>query len=146
MFEQFDPFTDRARRVVIMANDEARQLNHSYIGTEHLLLGLLREGEGVAATALNVLGVSLDGVRQRVEETIGRGGTNPGGHIPFTPSAQQALEGSLQEALQSEHRDIGPEHILLGLLRQDGDAAIQILVALGTDADQVRRQVHESLP
>jgi ATP-dependent Clp protease ATP-binding subunit ClpC len=139
-------FNDGARRAVIMAQDEARRLNHSYIGTEHLLLGLLREGQGVAATALNGLGVSLDGVRQQIEETIGRGAETPGSHIPFTPPAKQAIERSLQEALRLEHGHIGTEHILLGLLHQDGDTAVQILVSLGTDADRVLRRVHESMP
>ena len=138
----FERFTDGARRAVVLAQDEARRLNHSYIGTEHLLLGVLREGQGVAATALNVLGVSLDGIRQRVEETIGRGANKPCAHLAFTPSAKQAVERSLQEAVHLEHNRIGTEHILLGPLRQDGDTAIQILVALGTDADRVRRQVH----
>ncbi len=142
----FDRFTDGARRAIVLAQDEARRLNHSYIGTEHLLLGLLREGQGVAATALEVLGVSLDGVRRQVEETIGRGAKIPGAHLPFTPPAKEAIERSLQEAMRLEHRHLGTEHLLLGLLQEDGDTAIQILVALGTDADRARRQVLESLP
>ena len=103
----FDRFTDGARRAIVLAQDEARRLNHSYIGTEHLLLGLLREGQGVAATALEVLGVSLDGVRRQVEETIGRGAKIPGAHLPFTPPAKEAIERSLQEAMRLEHRHLG---------------------------------------
>ena len=110
----FERFTDRARRVVVLAQEEARMLNHNYIGTEHILLGLIHEGEGVAAKALESLGISLEGVREQVEEIIGQGQTAPAGHIPFTPRAKKVLELSLREALQLGHNYIGTEHILLG--------------------------------
>ena len=114
----FERFTDRARRVVVLAQEEARLLNHSYIGTEHILLGLIHEGEGVAAKALESLGISLEAVRSQVEEIIGQGGSSPSGHIPFTPRAKKVLELSLREALQLGHNYIGTEHILLGLIRE----------------------------
>src|SRR5512133_1818727 len=111
----FERFTDRARRVVVLAQEEARMLDHNYIGTEHLLLGLIREGEGYAARALESLGISLDAVRQQVEVIIGRGQHAPSGPVPFTPRAKKVLELSLREALQLGHNYIGPEHILLEL-------------------------------
>src|SRR6266545_2939552 len=114
----FERFTDRARRVVVLAQEEARMLNHNYIGTEHILLGLIHEGEGVAAKALESLGIALEGVRQQVEEIIGQGQHAPSGHIPFTPRAKKVLELSLREALQLGHNYIGTEHILLGLIRE----------------------------
>jgi len=114
----FERFTDRARRVVVLAQEEARLLNHNYIGTEHLLLGLIREGDGVAAEALESLGISLDAVRQQVEEIIGQGQQAPSGHIPFTPRAKKVLELSLREATQLGQDHIGAEHILLGLVRE----------------------------
>ena len=114
----FERFTDRARRVVVLAQEEARLLNHSYIGTEHILLGLIHEGEGVAAKALESLNISLEAVRAQVEEIIGQGGSSPSGHIPFTPRAKKVLELSLREALQLGHNYIGTEHILLGLIRE----------------------------
>ena len=114
----FDRFTDRARRVIVLAQDEARMLNHNYIGTEHLLLGLIHEGEGVAAKALESLGISLEAVREQVEEIIGQGQQAPTGHIPFTPRAKKVLEFSMREALQINHPYIGTEHILLGLIRE----------------------------
>src|SRR5579884_2903355 len=116
--EMFERFTDRARRVVVLAQEEARMLNHNYIGTEHILLGLIHEGEGVAAKALESLGISLEAVRQQVEEIIGQGQQAPSGHIPFTPRAKKVLELSLREALQLGHNYIGTEHILLGLIRE----------------------------
>ena len=117
----FERFTDRARRVVVLAQEEARILDHNYIGTEHILLGLLQEGEGVAAKALESLGISLEAVRQQVEEIIGQGQQAPSGHIPFTPRAKKVLELSLREALQLGHNYIGTEHILLALLEwEDG--------------------------
>src|ERR1700744_1396806 len=120
----FERFTDRARRVVVLAQEEARMLNHNYIGTEHILLGLIHEGEGVAAKALESLGISLEAVRQQVEEIIGQGQQAPSGHIPFTPRAKKVLELSLREALQLGHNYIGTEHILLGLIREgEGVAA-----------------------
>src|SRR5260370_1324525 len=115
--EMFERFTDRARRVVVLAKEEARMLNHSYIGSEHILLGLIHEGEGVAAKALESLGISVEAVRQQVEEIIGQGQQAPSGHIPFTPRAKKVLELALREALQLGHNYIGTEHILLGLIR-----------------------------
>ncbi|GAA4605207.1 ATP-dependent Clp protease ATP-binding subunit ClpC [Actinoplanes octamycinicus] len=137
----FERFTDRARRVVVLAQEEARMLNHNYIGTEHLLLGLIHEGEGVAAKALESLGISLQGVRQQVEEIIGQGQQSPSGHIPFTPRAKKVLELSLREALQLGHNYIGTEHILLGLIREGEGVAAQVLVKLGADTGRVRQQV-----
>jgi ATP-dependent Clp protease ATP-binding subunit ClpA len=138
-------FTDRARRVVVLAQEEARRLDHSYIGTEHLLLGLIREGEGVAARALKSLEISLDAVRRQVEEIIGRGQQAPSGHIPFTPRAKKVLELSLRESRQLGHNYIGTEHILLGLIREGEGAAAQVLVSLGADLNRVRRQVIDLL-
>ena len=129
----FERFTDRARRVVVLAQEEARLLNHNYIGTEHILLGLIHEGEGVAAKALESLGISLEAVRAQVEEIIGHGGQAPSGHIPFTPRAKKVLELSLREALQLGHNYIGTEHILLGLIREGEGVAAQVLVKLGAD-------------
>jgi ATP-dependent Clp protease ATP-binding subunit ClpA len=138
MFEQF---TDQARRVVVLAQEEARRLNHNYIGTEHLLLGLLSEGEGVAAEALERMGVSLEAVRAQVQERIGQGQSAPNGHIPFTPRAKKVLELSLREALQLGHNSIGTEHILLGLIREGESVAAQVLVGFGADYARVREQV-----
>src|SRR3989441_4148610 len=137
----FERFTDRARRVVVLAQEEARMLNHNYIGTEHILLGLIHEGEGVAAKALESLGISLEAVRQQVEEIIGQGQQAPSGHIPFTPRAKKVLELSLREALQLGHNYIGTEHILLGLIREGEGVAAQVLVKLGADLNKVRAQV-----
>jgi ATP-dependent Clp protease ATP-binding subunit ClpC len=141
----FERFTDRARRVVVLAQEEARMLNHNYIGTEHILLGLIHEGEGVAAKALESLGISLEGVRQQVEEIIGQGQQAPTGHIPFTPRAKKVLELSLREALQLGHNYIGTEHILLGLIREGEGVAAQVLVKLGADLNRVRQQVIQLL-
>ena len=141
----FERFTDRARRVVVLAQEEARMLNHNYIGTEHILLGLIHEGEGVAAKALESLGISLEAVRQQVEEVIGQGQQAPSGHIPFTPRAKKVLELSLREALQLGHNYIGTEHILLGLIREGEGVAAQVLVKLGADLDRVRQQVIQLL-
>ena len=137
----FERFSDRARRVVVLAQEEARMLNHNYIGTEHILLGLIHEGDGVAARSLESLGISLDAVRQQVEEIIGRGQQAPSGHIPFTPRAKKVLELSLREALQLGHGYIGTEHILLGLLREGDGVAAQVLVTLGADLNRVLGQV-----
>ena len=137
----FERFTDRARRVVVLAQEEARMLNHGYIGTEHILLGLIHEGEGVAAKALESLSISLDGVREQVQEIIGPGQESPSGHIPFTPRAKKVLELSLREALQLGHNYIGTEHILLGLIREGEGVAAQVLVKLGADPSRVRHQV-----
>jgi hypothetical protein len=141
----FERFTDRARRVVVLAQEEARVLNHNYIGTEHILLGLIHEGEGVAAKALKGLGISLEAVRQQVEEIIGVGKHTPSGHIPFTPRAKKVLELSLRESLQLGHNYIGTEHILLGLLREGEGVAAQALVRLGADLNRVRQQVIQLL-
>jgi ATP-dependent Clp protease ATP-binding subunit ClpA len=141
----FERFTDRARRVVVLAQEEARLLNHNYIGTEHILLGLIHEGEGVAAKALESLGISLEAVRAQVEEIIGQGQSAPTGHIPFTPRAKKVLELSLREALQLGHNYIGTEHILLGLIREGEGVAAQVLVKLGADLTRVRQQVVQVL-
>jgi ATP-dependent Clp protease ATP-binding subunit ClpC len=141
----FERFTDRARRVVVLAQEEARMLNHNYIGTEHILLGLIHEGEGVAAKALESLGISLEGVRAQVEEIIGQGQQAPSGHIPFTPRAKKVLELSLREALQLGHNYIGTEHILLGLIREGEGVAAQVLVKLGADLNRVRQSVIQLL-
>src|SRR5213079_3110407 len=138
-------FTDRARRVVVLAQEEARMLSHNYIGTEHILLGLIHEGEGVAAKALESLDISLEAVRAQVEEIIGQGQQAPGGHIPFTPRAKKVLELSLREALQLGHSYIGTEHILLGLIREGEGVAAQVLQKLGADLNRVRQQVIQLL-
>ncbi len=141
----FERFTDRARRVVVLAQEEARMLNHNYIGTEHILLGLIHEGEGVAAKSLESLNISLEAVRSQVEEIIGQGQQAPSGHIPFTPRAKKVLEFSLREALQLGHNYIGTEHILLGLIREGEGVAAQVLVKLGADLGRVRQQVIQLL-
>src|SRR6058998_97378 len=141
----FERFTDRARRVVVLAQEEARMLNHNYIGTEHILLGLIHEGEGVAAKALESLNISLEAVRQQVEEIIGPGQAAPTGHIPFTPRAKKVLELSLREALQLGHNYIGTEHILLGLIREGEGVAAQVLQKLGADLNRVRQTVIQLL-
>src|SRR5258708_2224656 len=141
----FERFTDRAGRGGGLAQDEARMLNHNYIGTEHVLLGLIHEGEGVAAKALESLGISLEAVRQQVEEIIGQGQQAPSGHIPFTPRAKKVLELSLREALQLGHNYIGTEHILLGLIREGEGVAAQVLVKLGAELTRVRQQVIQLL-
>ncbi|HCQ17681.1 MAG TPA: NDP-hexose 4-ketoreductase, partial [Dermacoccus sp.] len=141
----FERFTDRARRVVVLAQEEARMLNHNYIGTEHILLGLIHEGEGVAAKALESLGISLDAVREQVQEIIGQGQQTQSGHIPFTPRAKKVLELSLREGLQLGHSYIGTEHILLGLIREGEGVAAQVLVKLGADLSTVRTTVIQLL-
>src|SRR6202140_1880697 len=141
----FERFTDRARRVVVLAQEEARMLNHNYIGTEHILLGLIHEGEGVAAKALESLGISLEAVREKVEETIGPAGSSTTGSPPLTPRAKKVLELSLREALQLGHNYIGTEHMLLGLVREGEGVAAQVLVSLGADLSRVRQQVIQLL-
>ena len=141
----FERFTDRARRTVVLAQEEARLLQHNYIGTEHLLLGLIHEGEGVAAKALESLGIGLEAVRQQVEEIIGRGQYASSGHIPFTPRAKKVLELGLREAIQLGHNYIGTEHILLGLIREGDGVAAQVLVRLGADLNRTRQRVIEVL-
>lgn len=141
----FERFTDRARRVIVLAQEEARSLKHNYIGTEHLLLGLIREGEGVAAKALASKGVELDATRQQVEEMIGKGSAAPTGHIPFTPHARQVLELSLREALQLGHSYIGTEHVLLGLIREGEGVGTQVLVKMGVDVADLRTSVIDAI-
>jgi ATP-dependent Clp protease ATP-binding subunit ClpC len=137
----FERFTDRARRVVVLAQEEARILGHSYVGPEHVLLGLIDEGSGVAAKALESLGISQETVRQRVEEAIGRGEQAQSGHIPFTPQTKQVLESSLRESRALGHNYIGTEHILLALIGQGDGVAAQVLTGLGADLNGTREQV-----
>ena len=137
----FERFTDRARRVVVLAQEEARMLNHNYIGTEHLLLGLIHEGEGIGARALESLGVTLNAVREQVQDIVGPGPQAPNGHIPFTPSAKKVLELSMREAIQLNHGYIGTEHILLGMVRANEGVANQVLVKLGAEPAAVRQAV-----
>ncbi|APT91898.1 NDP-hexose 4-ketoreductase [Corynebacterium phocae] len=141
----FERFTDRARRVIVLAQEEARLLNHNYIGTEHILLGLIHEGEGVAAKALESMGISLEDVRREVEEIIGQGTQPTTGHIPFTPRAKKVLELSLREGLQMGHKYIGTEFLLLGLIREGDGVAAQVLTKLGADLPRVRQQVIQLL-
>ncbi|MFS8937080.1 ATP-dependent Clp protease ATP-binding subunit [Corynebacterium sp. c25Ua_89] len=141
----FERFTDRARRVIVLAQEEARMLNHNYIGTEHILLGLIHEGEGVAAKALESMGISLEDVRREVEEIIGHGSQPHTGHIPFTPRAKKVLELSLREGLQMGHKYIGTEFLLLGLIREGEGVAAQVLIKLGADLPRVRQQVIQLL-
>jgi len=142
----FERFTDGARRVIVLAQEEARLLNHNYIGTEHILLDLLHEGEGVAAQALESLGISPEAARALVEEIIGRGQSPLTGHIPFTPRAKRVLELSLHEALQLGHNYIGTEHLLLALVREGEGVGAQVLVRLGASLPRVREQTLELLP
>lgn len=141
----FERFTDRARRVVVLSQGEARILGHNYMGTEHILLGLICEGEGVAAQALASLGISLEAAREKVETVIGRGKHVPSGHLPFTPRAEKVFELSLREALRLNHSYISTEHLLLGLIREVEGVAAQILVDLGADLDRVRSAVLQVL-
>ena len=141
----FEKFTDKARRVVVLAQEEAKLLNHNYIGTEHILLGLIHEGEGVAAKSLEALGINLESVREQVQEIIGQGQQAPTGHIPFTSRAKKVLELSLREALQLGHSYIGTEHLLLGLIREGEGVAAQVLTKLGADTNKVRQQVIQLL-
>ncbi len=145
LIEMFERFTDRARRVVVLAQEEARMLNHSHIGTEHILLGLIHEGEGVAAKALRELGISLEAARQQVEQMIGPGQQPPSGHIPFTPRAKKVLELALRETSDLGHNYVGTEHILLGLVREGEGVAVEVLAALGADRVRVRQQVVQLL-
>ena len=141
----FERFTDRARRVIVLAQEEARNLKHNYLGTEHILLGLIKEGEGVAAKALESLNVTFDGVRDQVVEIIGEGQEHPTGHIPFTPRAKKVLEYAMREGLQLGHSYIGTEHLLLGLCREQDGVAAQVLAKLGADLPKVRQQVTQLL-
>jgi ATP-dependent Clp protease ATP-binding subunit ClpC len=140
----FERFTDRARRLVILAQEEARMFNHDYIGTEHILLALSRE-EGVAARALETLNISLEAARQQVEEIIGRGPEPLPGHIPFTPRATTGLERAFREAMQLGHDYIGTEHILLGLIREGEGVGAEVLQRLGADLVRVRQSVIQLL-
>jgi Clp amino terminal domain, pathogenicity island component len=137
----FTRFSDRARRVVVLAQDEARRLRHHHIGTEHLVLGLLAEGEGVGAQALQGAGITLDAARAGVEKVVGCGQGTPSGHIPFTPRAKKVLELALRESLKLSHHYIGTEHILLGLLREGEGVGAQVIVAEGAQLDQLRASV-----
>ncbi|MGJ9478623.1 ATP-dependent Clp protease ATP-binding subunit [Actinotignum sp. GS-2025b] len=139
----FERFTDRSRRVIVLAQEEARNLKHNYLGTEHILLGLIREGEGVAAKALEALGVTLESVRTQVIDIIGEGQEPPSGHIPFTPRAKKVIEFAMREGLQMGHSYIGTEHLLLGLTREADGVAAQVLVKLGADMPTVRNQVSQ---
>jgi ATP-dependent Clp protease ATP-binding subunit ClpC len=141
----FERFTDRARRVVVLAQEEARLLDHEHIGTEHLLLGLLSERDGVAAQALAQMDITLDAARAQVEQKVGRGTAAPAGNIPFTPRAKKTLELSLREALDLAHNSIGTEHILLGMVQVDtkmgAGVGVEVLRVLGAEPDAIRRQV-----
>ena len=141
----FEGFTDRARQVVVLAQEEARMLNHNNLGTEHILLGLIHEGEGVAARALESLGIGLEAARQQVEEIIGQGQQAPSGHIPFTPRAKKVMKLALRETTELGHNYIGTEHILLSLIREGEGKAAQVLLQLGADLQRVRQQVVELL-
>jgi ATP-dependent Clp protease ATP-binding subunit ClpA len=142
LIEVFERFTDQARRAVVMAQEESRMLEHNCIDTEHLLLGLAHEGEGVAAKALESMGISLQVVRQQVIEMVGEVKTQrTGGHIPFTPRAKKAIELSLREANDLGHSYIGTEHLLLGLVREGEGVAAQVLIKLGADRARVREEV-----
>jgi|HubBroStandDraft_1064217.scaffolds.fasta_scaffold60686_2 ATP-dependent Clp protease ATP-binding subunit ClpA len=142
----FERFTNQARRVVVLAQEESRSLNHNYIGTEHLVLGILREGQGTGAKALESLDVTVAAARGEVETRIGRGDQQQSGHIPFTPRAKKALELSLRESLALGHDYIGTGHLVLGLIRKGDGVGVEILVGLGTDLNVLRARVIELLP
>jgi ATP-dependent Clp protease ATP-binding subunit ClpC len=137
----FERFTNRARRVLVLAQEEARLLNHNFIGTEHILLGLIHEGEGLAAEALESLGITLQAAREKVEDAVGPAGSSTTGSPPFTPGAKKVLELSLREALQLGHDSIDTEHMLLGLVREGEGVAVQVLLSLGADLSRVRSSV-----
>jgi ATP-dependent Clp protease ATP-binding subunit ClpC len=137
----FERFTERARQVVVLAQDEARQLKHNYIGTEHILLGLLREEEGLAARVLESLDITVEEVRAQVARSVGQGDEVTTGQIPFTPRGKKVLELALQEGLSLGHTYIGTEHVLLGLVRENGGVAARVLRVLGADADTIRNEV-----
>lgn len=138
----FERFTDRARHVVVFAQEEARRLNHNHIGTEHILVALSIESEGIAGRTLDALGVSVEQIREQIEEIVSRGQSAPSSHTPFTKEAKRALELSLREALQLGDNHIGTEHLLLGLIRQEDDVAVRILERLGIDTQSVEQEVH----
>ncbi len=137
----FERFTDRARRVVVLAQEEARLLKHNYIGTEHVLLGLVSEGDGIAAQALQSLDIELQDIRDEIAKIIGVGQESPTGHIPFTPRAKKVLELSMREALQLGHNYIGTEHILMGLIREGAGVGSQVLAQLGAELNEVRKVI-----
>jgi ATP-dependent Clp protease ATP-binding subunit ClpA len=139
----FERFTDRARRVVLLAQEEARMFDHPHIGTEHILLGLVREGEGTAGKVLREEGLDLETLRADIEQLAGRGAASPGAHIPFTPRAKKVLELSLRESLNLRHGYIGTEHILLGLLREGEGLGARALAARGVDAGRIREKIIE---
>lgn len=139
----FNQFSDRARRVVVLAQEEARLLHHNYIGTEHLLLGLIREHDGVAAHALEDVGVSLEAVRSKIKQLIGVGAREPDAHIPFTPRSKRLLELSLYEAKELGDSEIGTEHLLLGLVEEGEGVAAQILNGMDAGAGRVRSRILE---
>lgn len=141
----FERFTDRARHVVVFAQEEARRLNHNHIGTEHILVALSIESEGIAGRTLDALGVSVEQIREQIEEIVSRGQSAPSSHTPFTKEAKRALELSLREALQLGDNHIGTEHLLLGLIRQEDDVAVRILERLGTDTQSVEQEVHRTV-
>jgi ATP-dependent Clp protease ATP-binding subunit ClpC len=142
----FERFTEQARQVLVLAQDEARALKHNYIGTEHILLGLLREKEGLAARVLESLDITVEEVRVQVARIVGPGDEVTTGQIPFTPRAKKVLDLALREALSLGHHHIGPEHILLGLVRQNNGVGVQILLDLGADAEKVRDEIIRMLP
>ena len=146
MAHMFERFTQRARQVVVLAQEEARRLNHNYIGTEHILLGLLSEASGVAGRALDTTGLTLSEARKQVEESVGRGKGTPQGHIPFTPRAKKILELALREALQLRHNYIGTEHILLGIMREGEGLGAQVIARHGIDFDELRKTVLALVP
>lgn len=141
----YERYTDRARRVIVLAQDGARHLNHNYIGTEHVLLGIVHEGEGVASRVLESLGLQLESIREQVEEIVGQGEVKPSGYIPFTPRAKKAQEHALREALKLGHNYIGTEHLLLGLIREGEGVAFQVLQKCGVTLEQVRTGVIQVL-
>jgi ATP-dependent Clp protease ATP-binding subunit ClpC len=141
----FERFTERARQVVVLAQDEARALQHNYVGTEHVLLGLLREEQGIAARVLESLGVTIEAVREQVARIVGQGDVAEAGQIPFTPRAKRVLELALREALSLGHNWIGTEHLLLGLARENDGVAMQVLLDFGVDADRIRDEVVRTL-
>src|SRR5436305_2183656 len=141
----FERFTERARQVVVLAQDEARTLRHNYIGTEHVLLGLLREEQGLAARVLESLNVTVEDVRVQVARIVGQGDELTTGQIPFTPRAKKVLELSLREALALGHNYIGTEHILLGLVRENDGVGMRILQGFDADADKVRDEIVKQL-
>src|SRR4051812_4986681 len=139
----FEKFTDRARQVVVLAQEEARLLSHNYIGTEHLLLAVADQGDGVTAPALAEAGLTPDAIRSEIATTIGRGQEPPSGQVPFTPRAKKSLEHAMREAMKHGDGTIAPAHLLLGILRQGDSAAVQLITKMGHDPLQIRARVVE---